>query len=141
MSLPTTNVELTTPIAEQKIVLRPYPTARMQQGQSAIFLRYAKVDVKGAQDQAEAQKAGKKPAADAKNPVDISDLPGTALQEINSLTVKNFVLTIDGNDFGGDKEALLEACLDMHATDFQAILDRCNEINAESQVTDSKKAS
>lgn len=140
MALPKTNVELTTPIAEQKIVLRPYPTARMQQGQSAIFLRYAKVDVKKAQDQAADQKAGKA-ANENDNPVDISDLPGSALQEINSLTVKNFVLSIDGNEYAGDKEAMLEACLDMHATDFQAILDRCNQINAESQVDDSKKAS
>lgn len=140
MALPKTNVELTTPIAEQKIILRPYPTARMQQGQSAIFLRYAKVDVKKAQDQAADQKAGK-PATENDNPVDISDLPGSALQEINSLTVKNFVLSIDGNEYNGDKEAILEACLDMHANDFQAILDRCNTINAESQVDDSKKAS
>ncbi len=141
MALPSTNVELTTPVQEQKIVLRPYPTARMQQGQSAIFLRYAKVDIKKAQDQAEDQKAGRKRKADDENPVDISDLPGSALQEINELTVKNFVLSIDGDTYEGNKDSIFEVCMDMHATDFQAILDKCNEINAESQVTDSKKAS
>lgn len=136
MSLPTTNVELTTPVAEQKIVLRPYPTARMQQAQSAIFLRHSKVDVAEAQKQ-----AGKGKDADNSKVVDISELPGSALQEINQITVKNFVISIDGNDFGGDKDAILEACLDMHANDFQAILTRCNEINQETQVTDEKKAS
>lgn len=140
MALPTTNVELTTPVAEQKIVLRPYPTARMQQAQSAIFLRYSKVDVKEAQKQAEAQKANPGNKADNDKVVDISELPGSALQEINQLTVKNFVLSIDGNEYGGDKDAILEACLDMHTSDFQAILDRCNEINAEAQVDDAKKA-
>lgn len=136
MALPTTNVDLTTPVQGQKIVLRPYPTARMQQAQSAIFLRHSKVDVAEAQKQ-----SAKGKDADNSKIVDISELPGSALQEINQITVKNFVLSIDGNDFGGDKDALLEACLDMHATDYQAILTRCNEINQESQVDDSKKAS
>lgn len=134
MSLTTTPIELKTPVAEQKISLRPYPTARMQQAQSAIFLRYSKVDVKKAQAQ-----AGNK-NADSSDVVDISELPGSALQEMNEITVKNFVISIDGDDFGGDKDKVLDACLDMHARDFQAILDRCNEINAENQVTDEKKA-
>lgn len=135
MSLPTTNVELETPVQGSKIVLRPYPTARMQQAQSAIFLRHSKVNV------AEAQKQAGKKDADNSKVVDISELPGSALQEINQITVKNFVISIDGNDFGGDKDAILEACLDMHANDFQAILTRCNEINQEAQVDDAKKAS
>lgn len=135
MALPSENIELTTPVAEQKVTLRPYPTARMQHAQSAIFLRYANVNVKQAQEEA------KKEGSDGSESVQFGDLPGSALGEINELTVKNFVLTIDGDDFGGDKDKILEACLDMHIRDFQAILDRCNEINSDNEITDAKKAS
>ena len=141
MSLPTTNIKITTPVEGAEIELRPFPTARMQQAQTAIFLRYSKVDVKKAQEQSKINAlAGNKKVDDNSDAVDFSELPGSALQEINQLTVQNFVLKINGNDYGNNKDAIIEACLDMHAKDFQFILDKCNEINAEAQVDDSKKA-
>jgi len=140
MSLPTSNIKITTPVEGAEIELRPFPTARMQQAQTAIFLRYSKVDVKKAQEQSKANELSGNKSVDNSDAVDFSELPGSALQEINQLTVQNFVLKINGNDYAGNKDAIIEACLDMHAKDFQAILDKCNEINAEAQVDDSKKA-
>lgn len=128
-------VTFTLPVSEQKVTLRPYTTARMRQATTAIFLRYSKINMKDVQGKS--QEELKKADSDV---VDIQDLPGTAIAEINEVTVKNFVVSIDGNEFGGDRDAILEACLDMHTDDFDALVGECNRINNESTLSDQKKA-
>lgn len=128
-------VAFTLPVSEQKVMLRPYTTARMRQATTAIFLRYSKINMKDVQGKSEEEL--KKADSDV---VNIDDLPGTAITEINEVTVKNFVISIDGNEYGGDRDAILEACLDMHTDDFDALVNECNRINKESTLSDQKKA-
>jgi len=134
------NIKMTTSVTETPIELRPYLDARTDQLNQAVYLRYAKYDLKKA-----AGSAGNTQLTDAEkekmseDAVEFESLPGTAIAEIKNNAIKGMVVSVDGNTFEGDRDEILEAVLDLPKEDYDEIQAKIDEITKAS--TNSPKKS
>jgi len=125
----TDNVTITLPISGKEVVLRGFVTKRMEVATSSVFMKHSKVDLTQAM----------KGDSSGIDMISLNDLPGTAITELTETTITNFVISLDGNDFGGNKEDILNACYELPSKDFDAITDKCHVITKGTSFDEEKK--
>lgn len=114
------NIKFKTPVLEADIEILPYETTETDQLNQAVYLAYGSLDMKKAmEDSKKEQEGGSK--ADGSSSVVFENLPASAIMEIKNNAIKGFVVSIDGNNFGGDKDALLEDVLKLPKEDYDEI--------------------
>lgn len=130
--LPTENITVTLPRSGQVAVLRPYVTGRMSLATRAVFLKHMNVNPKDAFNS-----GGDAPTEDqARDAVTFDNIPGDAIDEINKITVEHMVITLDGK-----AEDVVERALDLPSSDYEFLVEQCNEIDKATTVGAEKKES
>ncbi len=127
----TENVEMETPTAKAKVVLKGYVTARMQLATRGVFLRHTKLNMKATAgktaDQVKAMKDEDLTSFD-------DNITAEIINEINEITVKQMVISVNG-----ETADVLELCLDLPPEDYEAIVAKCSEISGETSLDDATK--
>lgn len=116
------NIKITTPEGVA-IELKPYLDARTSQANKGIYLGYAKVNMK--QAIADAQAGKEASGADA---VNFDDLPASVMTEVKNSTIRGMVMSVDGNNFDGDKDQILDAVLDLPESEYDFIQSEIDKI-------------
>lgn len=132
------NIKFKTSITETEIELRPYVDARTDQANSAVYLQYAKFDFNKAiqNNKTASGKAPTEAEAEAlgKDAMKFDTLPGTAIAEIKNNAIKGMVVSLDGDNKGGDRDAILEAVLDLPKDEYDEIQAKIDEITKASKL-------
>lgn len=110
----------------------------MGQETRAVFLRYGRMDPDKMQAQSKAAKTDKKVAE-----MEISDvasfkdgIPAEVINEINDITIRRMVMSIDGKTGEQAFDFIMD---DLRQEDYQQIIEKCNEISAQTQLDDDQK--
>lgn len=119
------NIKITTPVLGCDVELLPYATAELSQMNEAVFLAYANFDLNGAVNGESMSED------DIKETMRFDKLPATAISEIKNNAIKFLVVTVDGDDFGGDDDAKLKSLLKLPREDFDFIQEKIEEITGE----------
>lgn len=126
--LPTEPVSLELPRSGKTALIKPYTTGRMNIATRAVFLKHLNVNPAQPAD-------GEEPTEqEARDAVQFDKIPGDAIDEINRITVEHMVISIDGNT-----DKVLDQCLDLPADDYDAIVEKCNDIDKETTLSKQKK--
>lgn len=128
-----TNIKMTLAKSQAEIEMLPYITAEVAQMTEAAVLAYADIDMQKA---SEADGRGKEAQRDS---VQFRTMPVAAMTAIKHDTVKAMVVSIDGESYGGDKDALFDELKTLPASDFDEIMNKIEELQAEA-ATDPKDA-
>lgn len=124
-------VELTTPKGGAKVQIRPYATARLRKATRGVFLKYASLDTAAFKGKSEKE-------IKEMNTGDLTkfqdEIPAEIVNEINEATIKYMVISVDGKT-----EDLVDVCLDMRDEDYNAIIEKCNEVAGETDLSEEKK--
>lgn len=123
-NIPRETISIETPIGKHQVVLNSYMTGREKRGLNALFLRDVVV-----QENAK-----------------ISGVKGSIVEEAENYAFKTMVISINGRKEGDVNEAdgkafsIIEAILDMHASDYAFIVEKVNDITRDAEF-DKKKVS
>lgn len=124
-------IELITPKGKNKVLIRPYATARLRKATRGVFLKYASLDTAAFKGKSEKE-------IKEMNTGDLTkfkdEIPAEVVNDINESTIQYMVLEVDGKT-----EGLVDICLDMRDEDYNAIIEKCNEIAAETDLSEEKK--
>lgn len=127
-------VDFETPVAKHKIVLKGYVTARMQLATRGVFLGHTKINMKGMQGKSEAEIKNMK--EDELTRFD-DEIPASVINEINEITLRHMIISIDGQK--GTQQEMLDTVLEMPPEDYEAIIEKCNDISKSTSLSDTKK--
>lgn len=124
-------IKFVTPVAGQTIMLRPFVPARLRIEVRKLILRNASISLKKA---SKAKNQKELEAMDIGELTNLDDVPADVIEDINVLTAKTMVISIDGKT-----DDIEDELLNMRQEDYDAIIKKSNEISAESSVDDKKK--
>lgn len=124
-------IEFVTPIAKSKVMIRPYATARLRKATRGVFLKYASLDTAMFKGKSEEQ-------IKDMNTGDLTkfkdEIPAEVVNDINEATIKYMVISVDGST-----DEVVDTCLDMRDKDYDALIEKCNEIAGQTDLSDEKK--
>jgi hypothetical protein len=121
--------EVTTPHGKNKVVLKDYISGFDDEAIESIYTR-GKHKVKAVDPEKAA--AGELPEQDV-------EIDGSAIQEAEREGVKRVVLSVDGDDFGGDKEKIYEAVYSLRKEDTRFIKKEVEKVVNPKDETKAKK--
>lgn len=122
--------EVITPFGEHKVLIKAFPPAAMSLETRAQYLKYVKIDPKKAVGKDEKTMTDEE-KADVAN---FDAIPASAIAEIKDIAIKHMVLSIDG-----DPTNVLEKVKAMHLTDYNFIVEKIDEIDKKTSLTDDEK--
>jgi len=96
-----------TPIGGHEVMLKAWLTGRERRAFTSIFLKDTEITASGQTPQ-------------------VTGLKGTIIEEAENLAFTTVIVSIDG-----DKENIIDRVLDMHANDYQTIVEKVNEITSD----------
>lgn len=124
------DTEVITPFGEHKVLLKAFPPAQMSLETRAQYLKYVKIDPKKAVGKDE-----KTMTDEEKSDIAAFDsIPASAIAEIKDISIKHMVLSIDG-----DPTNVLDRVKAMHLNDYNFIVEKIDEIDKKTSLTDSEK--
>lgn len=128
------NIKFTTPTLGAEIEILPYETTETSQLNEVVYLAYASLDMRAAADiKKEAEAAGREATdEDGQKAVTFEKLPATAITEIKNNAIRGYVVKIDGSDFGGDADAILEEIKKFPRTDYDFIQGEIDKLKEDS---------
>ncbi len=126
--------EFKTPVGGHVVVIKDFISGFDDEAIEAIYTRGRHKITPVDPEEAERLKAaGKEPAAGD------MEIDGSAIQDAEREGVKRVVLSVDGNDYQGDKDKLLEAVYSMRKEDTRFVKKQVNLVINPKDDTPAKK--
>ena len=122
--------EVITPFGEHKVLIKAFPPAAMNLETRAQYLKYVNINPKKAVGKDEKTMTDQEKADLA----DFDRIPASAVAEIKDIAIKHMVLSIDGNP-----DNVLDRVKAMHLTDYNFIVEKIDEIDKKTSLTDDEK--
>lgn len=111
-------IELKLPVSGKTVKLRGYITGRIEQAIENVYLQDSKVSTEAEHDISKGQRRSR-----AEKIKQVSTMDATVGQKATNKAIELVVLEIDGNS-----EKIVDQVLDLPKPDYQAIVDKVNEI-------------
>ena len=124
------NIKFTLPVSGADIEILPYETAITDQLNQSIYLSYGSLDMKQAMDDNKRElETGEK--SDDNSAIKFENLPASAIMEIKNNAIRGFVVSIDGEKFGGDDQQILDEVLTLPKTDYDEIQAQIDKVKGD----------
>jgi len=122
-----------TPFGGHKVLLAAFPPAEMSLQTRAVMLSHMTFDPSKLQGKDQKQLKGMK-SEEAKGMIEFDRIPASAMAEIKDIAIKHMVLSVDGSP-----DNILERIKRMHISDYNFVVEKIDEIDKATSLSEDEK--